>query len=160
MKLSLKSTNNKNKSQLNIKQLNSARYNNQDKILSSKKNIYENSKSLMYSNSNLDIKNNINKKKKLASIKNSLNLDNVDESNYKEELYIIPQKITYRKFYTSNIEKTIETYNEIKKEINKKLNKKINYTTSKPIQMQNYSMVNLLEKLNKILDVIVQRSRL
>ena len=115
MKLSLKSTNNKNKSQLNIKQLNSARYNNQDKILSSKKNIYENSKSLMYSNSNLDIKNNINKKKKLASIKNSLNLDNVDESNYKEELYIIPQKITYRKFYTSNIEKTIETYNEIKK---------------------------------------------
>lgn len=151
---------NKNKSQLNIKQLNSARYKNQDKILSSKKNIYENSKSLLNSNSNLDIKNNINKKKKLAAIKSSFNLDNVDESNYKEELYIIPQKNTYRKFYTSNIEKTIDTYNEIKKEINKKLNRKLNYTTSKSIQMQNYSMVNILEKLNKILDVIVQRSRL
>ena len=63
MKFSLKSINNQNKSQLNIKQLNSARYNNQDKILSSKKNIYENSKSLINSNSDLYNKNNINKKK-------------------------------------------------------------------------------------------------
>ena len=162
MKFSLKSTNNKNRSQLNIlnmKQLNSARYSNQEKILSSKTNISENLKSLVNSNSNLDIKSNINKRKKLAAIKSGLNLDNIDESNYKQDLYIIPQKNTARKLYTSNIEKAIETYNGIKQEINKKLNNKKNFTTNKSIQMHNFSLVNLLEKLNKILDIIVQRSR-
>jgi hypothetical protein len=158
MKLSLKSTNNKNKSQLNIKQLNSARYNNQDKILTSKKNNIENSKSLAYSNSNLDIKSNINKKKDLLSI--DFDNENMDEIPYNEELYIIPKKSAYKKFYTSNIEKAIETYNEIKKEVNKKLNNKKNFTSLKSIQIQNLSMVNLLEKLNNILDVIVERSRL
>ena len=159
MKFSLKSTNNKNRSQLNMKQLNSARYSNQEKILSSKTNISENLKSLVNSNSNLDIKSNINKRKKLAAIKSGLNLDNIDESNYKQDLYIIPQKNTARKLYTSNIEKAIETYNGIKQEINKKLNNKKNFTTNKSIQMHNFSLVNLLEKLNKILDIIVQRSR-
>jgi len=158
MKFSLKSTNNKNRSQLNMKQLNSARYNNQEKILSSKSNISQNLKSLVNSNSNLDI--NINKKKKLASIKNGLNLDNIDETHYKQDLYIIPQKNSGRKLYTSNIEKAIETYNGIKQEINKKLNNKKNFTSIKSIQIQNLSMVNLLEKLNSILDVIVERSRL
>jgi len=159
MKFSLKSTNNKNRSQLNMKQLNSARYSNQEKILSSKTNISENLKSLVNSNSNLDIKSNVNKRKKLAAIKSGLNLDNIDESNYKQDLYIIPQKNTARKLYTSNIEKAIETYNGIKQEINKKLNNKKNFTTNKSIQMHNFSLVNLLEKLNKILDIIVQRSR-
>ena len=48
MKFTLKSINNKNNSQLNMKQLNSARYNIQDKILTSKKKNFENSKSLAY----------------------------------------------------------------------------------------------------------------
>ena len=158
MKFTLKSINNKNNSQLNMKQLNSARYNIQDKILTSKKKNFENSKSLAYSNSNLNIKNKINRKKELLSL--DIDNENLDEIPYNEELYIIPKKNPYKRFYTSNIEKTIEAYNEIKKVINKKLNNKKNFTSIKSIQIQNLSMVNLLEKLNSILDVIVERSRL
>ena len=158
MKFTLKSINNKNNSQLNMKQLNSARYNIQDKILTSKKKNFENSKSLAYSNSNLNIKNKINRKKELLSL--DFDNENLDEIPYNEELYIIPKKNPYKKFYTSNIEKAIEAYNEIKKVINKKLNNKKNFTSIKSIQIQNLSMVNLLEKLNSILDVIVERSRL
>ena len=158
MKFTLKSINNKNNSQLNMKQLNSARYNIQDKILTSKKKNFENSKSLAYSNSNLNIKSNINRKKELLSL--DFDNENLDEIPYNEELYIIPKKNPYKRFYTSNIEKAIEAYNEIKKVINKKLNNKKNFTSIKSIQIQNLSMVNLLEKLNSILDVIVERSRL
>ena len=158
MKFTLKSINNKNNSQLNMKQLNSARYNIQDKILTSKKKNFENSKSLAYSNSNLNIKSNINRKKELLSL--DIDNENLDEIPYNEELYIIPKKNPYKRFYTSNIEKAIEAYNEIKKVINKKLNNKKNFTSIKSIQIQNLSMVNLLEKLNSILDVIVERSRL
>ena len=158
MKFTLKSINNKNNSQLNMKQLNSARYNIQDKILTSKKKNFENSKSLAYSNSNLNIKSKINRKEELLSL--DIDNENLDEIPYNEELYIIPKKNPYKRFYTSNIEKAIEAYNEIKKVINKKLNNKKNFTSIKSIQIQNLSMVNLLEKLNSILDVIVERSRL
>ena len=158
MKFTLKSINNKNNSQLNMKQLNSARYNIQDKILTSKKKNFENSKSLAYSNSNLNIKSKINRKNELLSL--DFDNENLDEIPYNEELYIIPKKNPYKRFYTSNIEKAIEAYNEIKKVINKKLKNKKNFTSIKSIQIQNLSMVNLLEKLNSILDVIVEKSRL
>ena len=166
MKLSLKSLNNKNKSALKLN-INSYRKQNPKKIISSRKNHLskktsnENSNTLAYSNSKLDVKNTSNINKNDSSFINSnkfMNIDNIDESNYNRELFLIPKK-TNRRYYTSNMEKAVDTYNEIKNEINMKIyNKKI-FNSLKSVQIQNYSMVNLLEKLNKVLDTIVERSR-
>ena len=162
MNLKLKQA--KDKSQLNFN-LSSTRQQNPKKIISSKKNQIskksskENSKTLTYSNSKNDLKNSINKSDSSFINGNKfMNVDNIDESSYNKEPFIIPKK-TNKKYYTSNIEKAVDTYNEIKKEINMKLynNKVLNNT--KAVQIRNYSMVTLLEKLNKVLDTIVERSR-
>ena len=60
----------------------------------------------------------------------------------------------------TNIEKAVETYNEIKKEINNKLFSKKVLNNIKAIQLRNYSLVTLLEKLNKVLDAIVERGNM
>ena len=166
MKLKLNQV--KNKSQLNLN-INSSRLQNPKKIISSKKNEIskkssnENSKTLTYSNSKIDLRNSIsNINKSDSSFINGnkfMNIDNIDESNYNKDLFIIPKK-TNKKYYTSNIEKAVETYNEIKKEINIKLYNKKALNNTKAVQMRNFSMVTLLEKLNKVLDTIVERSRI
>ena len=53
----------------------------------------------------------------------------------------------------------MQIYNEIKEEINNKIMNKSMANKAKNIQMQNYIMVSILEKLNKILDTIVERSK-
>ena len=164
MKLKLKL--NKNKSEINI---NSSRQLNPKKIISSKKNPItiktsnENSKTLTYANSKRDIENNSisNINKNDSSFINGnkfMNIDNIDESCHNQELFIIPTK-QKKKYYTSNLDKAVETYNKIKQEINKKLYNKKVFNNIKSVQIQNYSMVNLLEKLNNVLDTIVERTR-
>ena len=100
MKLSLKSLNNKNKSALKLN-INSYRKQNPKKIISSRKNHLskktsnENSNTLAYSNSKLDVKNTSNINKNDSSFINSnkfMNIDNIDESNYNRELFLIPKK--------------------------------------------------------------------
>ena len=159
MKLSLKPINQKRKAELNIK-LNSSRVQNPKKIISSKKNSTENSKTFTNSNSQIYLKNPNKSQISYINTKKIMGIDDIDETNYNPSLYIIPKKRKdKKKYYTSNIEKAVETYNEIKKEINQKIfNKKIssNYIS---IQKQNFALVTLLEKLNLILDTIVERSR-
>ena len=158
----------KNKSQLNLN-INSSRLQNPKKIISSKKNQIskkspnDNSKTLTYSNSKRDLRNSIsNINKSDSSFINGnkfMNIDNIDESNYNKDLFVIPKK-SNKKYYTSNIEKAVETYNEIKKEINIKLYNTKALKNTKAIQIRNFSLVTLLEKLNKVLDTIVERSRI
>ena len=159
MKLSLKPINQKRKPELNIK-LNASRVQNPKKIISSKKNSTENSKTFTNSNSQIYLKNPNKSQIPYINTKKIMGIDDIDETNYNPSLYIIPEKRKdKKKYYTSNIEKAVETYNEIKKEINQKIfNKKIssNYIS---IQKQNFALVTLLEKLNLILDTIVERSR-
>ena len=159
MKLTLKPINQKRNPELNIK-LNSSRLQNPTKIISSKKKSVENSKTITNSNSKIYLRNPNRSQLSYMNTNKLLSIDDVDETNYNTALYIIPEKKTkLKKYYTSNIEKAVETYNEIKKEINQQIyNKKIsnNYKT---IQKQNFTLVNLLEKLNLVLDTIVERSR-
>ena len=159
MKLSLKTINQRRNPESNVK-LNSSRLRNPTKIISSKKNSIENSKSLTNSNSKIDIKNHNKSQLSYINTKKLMTIDDIDETNYNTALYLIPEKkLKLKRYYTSNIEKCVETYNEIKKEINQQIfNKKLsnNYTT---VQKQNFALVNLLEKLNLVLDTIVERSR-
>ena len=149
MKLPLKSRLKQNKSSIDIK--------NPQKIISSRlkkisiKKSSENSKNLSYSNSNSNLFLNNNK---------YMSIDNITELSYNKEPFIIPnQNIEAKKFYTSNVEKAVQIYNEIKEEINNKIIGKNIAKNTKNIQVQNYGMVSLLEKLNKVLDTIVERSR-
>ena len=157
------STLKKNKSSLDIN-LNNSNMKNSEKIITTRikklkiKKTSENSKNISNPNSNSNIK----KDKSYSSIKGNkfMNIDNINESSYNKELYIIPnQKKEKKKFFTTNIEKAVQIYNEIKEEINNKIMNKSMANKAKNIQMQNYIMVSILEKLNKILDTIVERSK-
>ena len=157
------STLKKNKSSLDIN-LNNSNMKNSEKIITTRikklkiKKTSENSKNISNPNSNSNIK----KDKSYSSINGNkfMNIDNINESSYNKELYIIPnQKKEKKKFFTTNIEKAVQIYNEIKEEINNKIMNKSMANKAKNIQMQNYIMVSILEKLNKILDTIVERSK-
>ena len=159
MKLNLKLKPVKNKSQLNIN-LNSSRRNFSKKLIPQKSS-RENSKTLTYSNSKVNIKNNIINQSDSSFINESKNKNfNIDETNYNKDLFVIPKKFNKKHHYMTNIEKAVETYNEIKKEINNKLFSKKVLNNIKAIQLRNYSLVTLLEKLNKVLDTIVERGNM
>ena len=159
MKLNLKLKPVKNKSQLNIN-LNSSRRNFSKKLIPQKSS-RENSKTLTYSNSKVNIKNNIINQSDSSFINESKNKNfNIDETNYNKDLFVIPKKFNKKHHYMTNIEKAVETYNEIKKEINNKLFSKKVLNNIKAIQLRNYSLVTLLEKLNKVLDAIVERGNM
>ena len=159
MKLNLKLKPVKNKSQLNFN-LNSSRQTVSKKIIPKKFN-GENSKTLTYSNSKAVIRNNKNIiNKSDSSFINDKKPFNIDETNYNKDFFIIPKKSNKKYYYMTNIEKAVETYNEIKKEINMKLYSKKVLNNIKAIQMRNYSLLTLLEKLNKVLDTIVERGNM
>ena len=159
MKLNLKLKPVKNKSQLNFN-LNSSRQTVSKKIIPKKFN-GENSKTLTYSNSKAVIRNNKNIiNKSDSSFINDKKPFNIDETNYNKDFFIIPKKSNKKYYYMTNIEKAVETYNEIKKEINMKLYSKKVLNNVKAIQMRNYSLLTLLEKLNKVLDAIVERGNM
>ena len=159
MKLNLKLKPVKNKSQLNIN-LNSSRRNFSKKLIPQKSS-RENSKTLTYSNSKVNIKNNLINQSDSSFINESKNKNfNIDETNYNKDLFVIPKKFNKKHHYMTNIEKAVETYNEIKKEINNKLFSKKVLNNIKAIQLRNYSLVTLLEKLNKVLDAIVERGNM
>ena len=113
-----------------------------------------NKKALANSNS----KTNLNSKKNSIIIKSDLiDIDNIDESAYNPDPFALPKKKFEHNLYTSNIEKTVQNYNIIKENVNKKIsNSKIPEDVA-ALQSKNFALLEQLDKLNSILDTIVEK---
>ena len=85
-----------------------------------------------------------------------LEVDNVDISSYNSDPYVIPKK-KFEHLYVSKIEKTVNNYNLIKEVVNTKI-EEIQLPSNIPlIQVKNFSLLDLLDKLNTILDSLIER---
>ena len=138
-------------------------------------NVNNNKASLGHSNSQLNVnsnklttknKKNINKIKTNNSQKKSIiinsdlmDIDNIDESAYNPEPFVPPKKQFDHNLYISKIENTINNYNEIKVDLNKKILDTKLPNNAKNLQLRNFSLLEQLDKLNAILDTMVERKR-
>ena len=130
-----------------------------------------NEKTVSHSNSQLNIKpnkltvkNKNNKNtisEKNTEIINSdiINIDNIDISAYNPDPFILPTKKFNHNFYISKIEATVLNYNLIKESVNKKILGNNIPKTAQLLQNKNFAMLEELDKLNLILDALVERKR-
>jgi hypothetical protein len=121
------------------------------------KNKYDynvNNKNKVYSNSkfNKNINNNL-----LLINSSQIDIDNFDESAYNSEPYVLPKKSFEHNLYKTNIEKTANSYNEIKENINKKIFNSNIPEDAESLQNRNFTLLEQLDKLNGILDAIVEK---
>ena len=154
-------TNNKNLSQVKIK---------------SNKNLNTNKKNMNHSNSQINLNSNklSVKKKNTKSANNNKNtdtnneqliinsslidIDNIDESSYNPDPYTVPKK-KFDHLYITKIEKAVNNYNEIKEIVNKKILDTQLPNNAQSLQIKNFSLLEQLDKLNTILDTLVERKR-
>ena len=128
-------------------------------------------KTISHSNSQLNIKpnkltvNNKNNKnsgpEKNIEIINSdiINIGNIDISAYNPVPFILPTKKFNHNFYISKIEAAVLNYNLIKESVNKKILSNNIPKTAQLLQNRNFAMLEDLDKLNLILDALVERKR-
>ena len=160
---------NKNNSSINSNS-NSSRKNNFKKVSpNTEKNTHDfntNKKSVsqpnyqMNSNSkNLTVKkNNKNNNSKLKNT-NIINIDNIDISLYNPDPFILPKKEFEHNLYITKIEETIYNYNNIKVALNKKIFDNKIPKKALSLQLKNFALLEELDKLNIILDILVERKR-
>ena len=131
-------------------------------------NVNNNKTSLGHSNSQLNVnkKQNIKKIKTNNSQKKSLiinselmDIDKIDVSSYNPEPFVPPKKQFDHNLYISKIENTINNYNEIKADLSKKILDTKLPNNAKNLQLRNFSLLEQLDKLNVILDTMVERKR-
>ena len=160
----------KNNSSLNSNS-NSSRKNNFKKVSpNTEKNTQDfntNKKSVSQSNyqmnsnsKNLTVKNNNNKDNN-SKLKNTnmINIDNIDISSYNPDPFIIPKKEFEHNLYITKIEETIYNYNNIKVALNKKIFDDKIPKKALSLQLKNFALLEELDKLNIILDILVERKR-
>ena len=86
-----------------------------------------------------------------------IDIDNFDESAYNSGPYVLPKKAFEHNLYKTNIEKTANSYNAIKENINKKIFNSNIPNDVESLQNRNFSLLEQLDKLNGILDAIVEK---
>ena len=133
------SKNKKNSSLTNIKNKYDYNVNNKNKV-----------------NSNSKFNKNINNNLLLIN-SSQIDIDNFDESAYNSEPYVLPKKSFEHNLYKTNIEKTANSYNEIKENINKKIFNSNIPEDAESLQNRNFTLLEQLDKLNGILDAIVEK---
>ena len=133
--------------------------------------INDNKKSLPHSNSQLNIKpnklsvknknnkNNVPEKDTEIIKSDLINIDNIDISSYNPDPFVLPTKKFNHNFYISKIEATVLNYNLIKESVNKKILGNNMPKTAQLLQNKNFAMLEDLDKLNLILDALVERKR-
>ena len=107
-------------------------------------------------NSNSKFNKNINNNLLLIN-SSQIDIDNFDESAYNSEPYVFPKKSFEHNLYKTNIEKTANSYNEIKENINKKIFNSNIPEDAESLQNRNFTLLEQLDKLNGILDAIVEK---
>lgn len=109
-------------------------------------------------NSNSNSKNNKNINNNLLLINSSqIDIDNFDEAAYNSDPYVLPKKTFEHNLYKTNIEKTANSYNAIKENINKKIFNSNIPEDAESLQNRNFALLEQLDKLNGILDAIVEK---
>lgn len=89
-----------------------------------------------------------------------INIDNIDESAYNPDPFILPKKKFSYNMYISKVEYTIINYNAIKENINKKILDQKLPNKTQILQSRNFFLLEQLDKLNSILDTMVERKRI
>lgn len=135
------SKNKKNSSLTNIKNKYDYNVNNKNKVNSNSKSKF---------NKNID--NNL-----LLINSSQIDIENFDESAYNSDPYVLPKKDFQHNLYKTNIEKTANSYNAIKETINKKIFNNNIPTDAESLQNRNFALLEQLDKLNSILDTIVEK---
>lgn len=135
------SKNKKNSSLTNIKNKYDYNVNNKNKVNSNSKSKF---------NKNID--NNL-----LLINSSQIDIENFDESAYNSDPYVLPKKDFQHNLYKTNIEKTANNYNAIKENINKKIFNNNIPTDAESLQNRNFALLEQLDKLNGILDTIVEK---
>lgn len=135
------SKNKKNSSLTNIKNKYDYNVNNKNKVNSNSKSKF---------NKNID--NNL-----LLINSSQIDIENFDESAYNSDPYVLPKKDFQHNLYKTNIEKTANSYNAIKENINKKIFNNNIPTDAESLQNRNFALLEQLDKLNGILDTIVEK---
>ena len=155
--------NTKKKSSINMRNNNNLKNNTKNNInhsnsqitlnkkLTTKNNTTENNNTINILNTNLN--NN-------SVIMNSslIDIDNFDISSYNPDPYVIP-KNKFEHLYISRIEKSVNNYNLIKEIVNQRI-EEIELPSNIPLlQVKNFALLDLLDKLNTILDTLIERKR-
>ena len=133
--------------------------NKKNSSLTNIKNKYDynvNNKNKTNSNSKSKFNKNINNNLLLIN-SSQIDIDNFDESAYNSEPYILPKKTFEHNLYKTNIEKTANSYNAIKENINKKIFNSNIPDDAESLQNRNFALLEQLDKLNGILDAIVEK---
>ena len=123
------------------------------------KNKYDynvNNKNKTNSNSKSKFNKNINNNLLLIN-SSQIDIHNFDESAYNSEPYVLPKKAFEHNLYKTNIEKTANSYNAIKENINKKIFNSNIPDDAESLQNRNFALLEQLDKLNGILDAIVEK---
>ena len=144
---------------------------NQSDINSNKKSIGHANSQLNINSNKLTVKNKSNKNQNLKNTKKNnnnkpiiidselINIDNIDISSYNPDPYVLPKKKFEHNFYISKLENTVKEYNEIKEDVNKKILDTKIPNKAKNLQIRNFSLLEQLDKLNAILDTMIERKR-
>ena len=133
--------------------------NKKNSSLTNIKNKYDynvNNKNKTNSNSKSKFNKNINNNLLLIN-SSQIDIDNFDESAYNSEPYVLPKKTFEHNLYKTNIEKTANSYNAIKENINKKIFNSNIPDDAESLQNRNFALLEQLDKLNGILDAIVEK---
>ena len=133
--------------------------NKKNSSLTNIKNKYDynvNNKNKTNSNSKSKFNKNINNNLLLIN-SSQIDIDNFDESAYNSEPYVLPKKTFEHNLYKTNIEKTANSYNAIKENINKKIFNSNIPDDAESLQNRNFALLEQLDKLNSILDAIVEK---
>ena len=133
--------------------------NKKNSSLTNIKNKYDynvNNKNKTNSNSKSKFNKNINNNLLLIN-SSQIDIDNFDESAYNSEPYVLPKKAFEHNLYKTNIEKTANSYNAIKENINKKIFNSNIPDDAESLQNRNFALLEQLDKLNGILDAIVEK---
>ena len=133
--------------------------NKKNSSLANIKNKYDynvNNKNKTNSNSKSKFNKNINNNLLLIN-SSQIDIDNFDESAYNSEPYVLPKKTFEHNLYKTNIEKTANSYNAIKENINKKIFNSNIPDDAESLQNRNFALLEQLDKLNGILDAIVEK---
>ena len=155
---------NQKKSSINIRNNNNLKTNVKKDITHSNSQVTLNNRQLTAKkeNSNFtttnsnNVNTNVHNSNSIIMNSSLLEVENIDISSYNSDPYVIPKK-KFEHLYVSKIEKTVNNYNLIKEVVNTKI-EEIQLPSNIPlIQVKNFSLLDLLDKLNTILDSLIER---
>ena len=101
----------------------------------------------------------ISKEKSIIIGANLINIDNIEISSFNSDPYIIPKQKYEHNLYITKIESTVNNYNKIKENLTKKILDNKLPKKSSSIQSKSFALLEELNKLNNILDTLVEKKR-